>query len=117
MESLPSTVSLDCHRRVPLRFQVEHELLLFAGANATAGSTATLQRRTGRAELMTTVREAPHPAVHAVLELDVEISWLLRQLTPSGGGGGGGGGSAKTALQMLQVAFSIDRSVPSCRTP
>ena len=79
---------------------VEHEVLLFAGVNATAGSSLSLQKRTGRVELMTTLRESPHPEVRVVPEVDVELSWLLRQLTPS-----------------LQIGFRIDRAQKACRTP
>ena len=79
---------------------VEHEVLLFAGVNATAGSSLSLQKRTGRVELMTTLRESPHPEVRVVPEVDVDLSWLLRQLTPS-----------------LQIGFRIDRAQKACRTP
>ena len=79
---------------------VEHEVLLFAGVNATAESSLSLQRRTGRVELMTTLRESPHPEVRVVPAVDVELSWLFRQLTPS-----------------LQIGFRIDRAEKACRTP
>ena len=108
--------------------EVEHELLLFAGANATAGSTAMLRQRTGRVELMTTVREAPRPALHAPPEIDVEISWLLRQLSASDGATATAGASAGAAgaqagaaggppATVLQVAYAIDRGHSACRTP
>ena len=72
---------------------VGHEVLLFPGVNATAKSSLSLQRRTGRVELMTTLRESPHPEVRVVPAVDVELSWLFRQLTPS-----------------LQIGFRIDRA-------
>ena len=109
-----------CHRSI--------EIAWLTTPVFTAGSTAMLRQRTGRVELMTTVREAPRPALHAPPEIDVEISWLLRQLSASDGATATAGASAGAAgaqagaaggpsATVLQVAYAIDRGHSACRTP
>jgi hypothetical protein len=78
------------------RHEASYELVASIGGNATL----TLLRRSGHAELVTRVRESPRPEVREPPPIDVDLSWLLRHISPD-----------------LKVRFAIERGAPTCRTP
>jgi hypothetical protein len=84
------------------RFEAEYILVLEFGTGG--GERIVLQGRTGTHELKTTTDESPHPAVHIMQELKVDLSWLFQHQTHS-------------EPNCLHAKFSIDRDAKSCATP
>lgn len=79
-------------------FEVSYELFAYQGN--TPNDKVTLQTRVCRYEIMTSAKVTPKPAVNVVSSKDVQLTWLLQQLS-----------------EGLQCHFKIDRTSKSCRTP
>lgn len=83
-------------------FEVQWELVAFAGTDHSAESRIVVAGRTGRCSLKTSGDPArsPKDETHVHAPIECNVTWLLQNLTGE-----------------LQLAFNIDRSKESCRTP
>eukprot|EP00475_Leptophrys_vorax_P043016 TRINITY_DN8150_c0_g1_i1.p1 TRINITY_DN8150_c0_g1~~TRINITY_DN8150_c0_g1_i1.p1 ORF type:complete len:920 (-),score=216.91 TRINITY_DN8150_c0_g1_i1:129-2636(-) len=81
------------------KFQIDYEFFFFQGADPV--EKITLCERTGRCEIRTGSKNSPRPEVVIRDPIDLNFSWILRQLDP----------------ETLATIFEIDRSAKSCHTP
>lgn len=79
-------------------FSVDYELIAFVGN--TPEECVVLQKRSGKCELMTSSKSTPKPQTVVRDSVDVNITWLLQNITPE-----------------LKLKFGIDRKAKSCHTP
>ena len=80
-------------------FTASYEVVAYCGNDPN--DQVTLQGRTGRCRVITSTKDTPKPKVSVVPSMDCNITWLLQQIDPQSG----------------QLAFAIDRTAKSCRTP
>ncbi|MDB4928492.1 MAG: symbB, partial [Myxococcaceae bacterium] len=79
-------------------YEVRHELVAFQGADPR--DALALSSRGGRIEIKTATNHPPRPRSVARPPLDLDLTWVLRQLDDAG-----------------RAAFAIDRTDPACHTP
>eukprot|EP00339_Tiarina_fusa_P009138 CAMPEP_0117016294 /NCGR_PEP_ID=MMETSP0472-20121206/12863_1 /TAXON_ID=693140 ORGANISM="Tiarina fusus, Strain LIS" /NCGR_SAMPLE_ID=MMETSP0472 /ASSEMBLY_ACC=CAM_ASM_000603 /LENGTH=783 /DNA_ID=CAMNT_0004720297 /DNA_START=223 /DNA_END=2574 /DNA_ORIENTATION=+ len=79
-------------------FQVSYDLAVFQGNSPKDG--IVLQHYSGTFEMKTSSKSSPRPKVSVVDPIDLNISWLLKNLNSA-----------------MQFCFFIDRKDTSCRTP
>ena len=82
------------------KFSVDYELLVFRGNQASGTSALPLQQRRAKIEIKTTTETAPRPKVSVHPPFDVNLTWLLAQLS-----------------QERLVCFRISREDNTCHTP
>jgi hypothetical protein len=82
------------------RFEVQYQLLAFAGAAADV-DCVVLQQRTGNFVIVTQTEAHPRPQVKVHDPLDVNVTWLLHAVDAG----------------TLRTLFDIDREHKECRTP
>lgn len=81
------------------KFSSSWRVVAFKGVDPVA-PTCELAQRKGVAQIVTTTREAPKPATMVRPNIDVDITWLL-----------------KNTGKELPVSFAIDRDAKTCKTP
>lgn len=82
------------------QFDVAWELLAFQGTGAQESERVVLQKRAGTLELKTNSESTPYPVSVVRPDVDVNVTWLLQQLSEKG-----------------QAQFGINRTAKSCHTP
>lgn len=79
-------------------FDARHELVAFQGGDPA--DALALWSRAGRVEIRTATNHPPRPRTVVRPHLDLDLTWVLRQLDDEG-----------------RAAFAIDRTSPDCHTP
>lgn len=79
-------------------YEASHELVAFQGADPS--EALVFSSRAGRVEIKTSTKQTPRPRSVVRPNVDLDVSWLLRQIDDAG-----------------RAAFSIDRASAGCHTP
>eukprot|EP01104_Vermistella_antarctica_P016952 TRINITY_DN590_c0_g1_i2.p1 TRINITY_DN590_c0_g1~~TRINITY_DN590_c0_g1_i2.p1 ORF type:complete len:948 (+),score=314.10 TRINITY_DN590_c0_g1_i2:144-2987(+) len=90
------------------KFKAEYSLFAFIG-NAPTDDPLVLCSHGGKTEVKTTSKKTPKPKVSVLPSIDINITWLLKQLSSSS--------SETPAPSRAQSRFSIDREHKKCHTP
>jgi hypothetical protein len=80
------------------KLKISYELIAYEGNDPK--KKVILLSHSGKVERMTSEKVTPHPATTVVPSIDVNITWLLKNISDS-----------------FQSSFSIDRTAKSCHTP